>query len=280
MIRSSSLALALTLTAALGGCASFPHFPHWAKITPIKPAVDHQVAREDGDYAAAAAAIGRRDYAEALERLQAARARKADDVRVLNAFAVVYDKLGRFDLSARYYAQAKTLDPGSPILANNIGYSAAMQAGAAAPPVWQAGASPPSRARASEIASASPPVIRLGFAPQAAAPTIVLAMTGRALEIADASGRHRGAEPVRRRLADLGWSASKAETRSAPREAVTTIRYPARSVAVARALARTLPAGVRLVDCGGACDGVRLVVGADSAGWSGRSRNRSGIRND
>ena len=29
-----------------------------------------------------------------------------DDIRVLNAFGVVYDKLGRFDLSARYYDEA------------------------------------------------------------------------------------------------------------------------------------------------------------------------------
>ena len=52
--------------------------------------------RQDSYYASATAAIGRRDYAEALELLQAARERASpDDVRVLNAFGVIYDKLGR-----------------------------------------------------------------------------------------------------------------------------------------------------------------------------------------
>ena len=59
-----------------------------------------------GYYENAVTAINARHYALALEYLQAARAQKPDDVRVLTAFGVVYDKLGRFDLSARYYAQA------------------------------------------------------------------------------------------------------------------------------------------------------------------------------
>ncbi len=84
-------------------------------------------APDDGAYAAAATAIERRDYAEALDQLQAARERKPDDVRVLNAFGVVYDKLGRFDLSARYYGQAKALDPSSAIVEHNLAYSSELQ---------------------------------------------------------------------------------------------------------------------------------------------------------
>lgn len=77
-------------------------------------------------YARAADAIRARDYALALEVLQIAAARAPADVRVLNAQAVVYDKLGRFDLSARYYARALAADPTSSIVAHNMAYSARM----------------------------------------------------------------------------------------------------------------------------------------------------------
>jgi Flp pilus assembly protein TadD len=82
---------------------------------------------DDADYAGAVSAIHRRDYAGALDFLQAGRLRKADDVRVLNAFGVVYDKLGRFDLSERYYLQALAIDPASAIVAGNLAYSLALQ---------------------------------------------------------------------------------------------------------------------------------------------------------
>ena len=75
-------------------------------------------------YARAADAIRARDYALALDLLQVAAARAPADVRVLNAQAVIYDKLGRFDLSARYYARALAVDPSSPIVAHNMAYSA------------------------------------------------------------------------------------------------------------------------------------------------------------
>src|SRR5689334_23947714 len=57
-------------------------------------------------YARAADAIRVRDYALALDLLQIAAVRAPADVRALNAQGVIYDKLGRFDLSARYYARA------------------------------------------------------------------------------------------------------------------------------------------------------------------------------
>ena len=41
------------------------------------------------------------NYGRALEYLQAAKAKDPRNVRALNALGVVYDKLGRFDLSAR-----------------------------------------------------------------------------------------------------------------------------------------------------------------------------------
>jgi hypothetical protein len=48
-------------------------------------------------------------------------------LRSLNALGVVYDKLGRFDLSARYYAQARAIDPNSQVVAANVSYSNALQ---------------------------------------------------------------------------------------------------------------------------------------------------------
>ena len=94
-------------------------------------------------YARAAAAIRARDYALALDLLQVAAARAPGDVRVLNAQGVVYDELGRFDLSGRYYARALQADPGSTIVAHNIAYSARLKGLKAGSPTLQAAAPAP-----------------------------------------------------------------------------------------------------------------------------------------
>jgi hypothetical protein len=126
----TSLALAST---ALAGCAhqapaqaELGSKAEWGKITPAR-SPDSAVTREEAYYQGAVTAIVNRDYAGALDLLQAARAARPDDVRVLNAFGVVYDKLGRFDLSARYYAQASALSPNSPVIMANEAYSAELQ---------------------------------------------------------------------------------------------------------------------------------------------------------
>ncbi|EJL25242.1 hypothetical protein PMI01_04460 [Caulobacter sp. AP07] len=93
-------------------------------------------------YARAADAIRARDYALALDLLQVAAARAPGDVRVLNAQGVVYDELGRFDLSGRYYARALQADPNSAIVAHNIAYSARLRGLKASSPTLQA-ATPP-----------------------------------------------------------------------------------------------------------------------------------------
>jgi hypothetical protein len=89
----------------------------------------------DARYDSAVSAIGDRDYGRALEYLQQAKERNAKDARVLNALGVVYDKLGRFDLSARYYAEAVAADPQSRIVAANLTYSHALQAMMAGGPI-------------------------------------------------------------------------------------------------------------------------------------------------
>lgn len=124
---------ALTAVLATVGCASVPPRTEWVEARPLEIGGRPGVSAADRDYANAVAAIGRRDYAAALERLQFARARAPNDVRVFNAFGVVYDKLGRFDLSSRYYAQAAALQPSSPVVAANVAYSAVLEQGIAQP---------------------------------------------------------------------------------------------------------------------------------------------------
>ena len=443
----------LATTAAvvgLSGCAAVPAEHHWVSVKPVRAAPQSQLTEVDGDYAAAVAAIDRRDYGLALDLLQTANARKGDDVRILNAFGVVYDKLGRFDLSSRYYARAHSADANSAIVASNEAYSAMLQgnsrSSAAAPsllaraatpapaslpaavmlsaapvaeapqapaltlapsnvfrtaaspairsvvppvewptadpvhlaaapniamparlspaPVAEAAQAPalalprlvhslaspnllkilaqyltpaaeehPSSARPlilsalqparlaaaprTPAASAGPPILLASVA-QANVPQIVAqpgvvrlaaispivlgpvtesarprsAQRGvvrlaaiapnavqqlppvrrRGLEIADASGRPGAAAPIRLQLAQLGWTTHKGPIAVAPRISRTTITYAAYRAPVALSLARTLPRGVRLVDCGNACGGIRLTLGSDSLVWPSRIR--------
>lgn len=118
------------LLSGISGCGLFdPPLDVRAIQSPAGPVL----APDDTLYQAAARAIVKRDYGLALDYLQAARQKLSADVRVLNAFGVIYDKLGRFDLSARYYAEAKKLDPGSAIVAANLAYSARLQGKAELP---------------------------------------------------------------------------------------------------------------------------------------------------
>ena len=107
-------------------------------------------------YGRAADAIRARDYATALDLLQIAAAAAPGDVRVLNAQGVVYDALGRFDLSGRYYARALQADPNSAIVANNIAYSARLRGLRASSPTLQAIAPAPAPAEATN--PVSPPI--------------------------------------------------------------------------------------------------------------------------
>lgn len=264
--RVLGLAVGLALAASLSGCAGLPRLSHWVSVKPVETGAEQPNSREDGYYAGASAAISRRDYADALDLLQAARARKPDDVRVLNAFGVVYDKLGRFDLSARYYEQARRLDPASTVVAANLTYSAMLQARSELPATAEAA---PVFQKQQTLAAAMPlAAIRLGFAPQwIAPPAPARQLPGFELEIADASGGPGRVEPLRRELIRLGWAAPRIVLPDATPASRTTISYPARSLKVARGLANTLPAGARLVDCADACNRIRLVIGSDALKW-------------
>jgi hypothetical protein len=116
---------------------------------------------DESEYQSAARAIKQRDYGLALDLLQDARIREPNDVRVVNAFGVVYDKLGRFDLSARYYADAAKIDPSSAIVRNNLAYSRKLQglAADATPPTDFAALPTPTPPATDERAPAIPSTV-------------------------------------------------------------------------------------------------------------------------
>lgn len=269
-LLARSLAI-LALTPGLAGCAIFPKAAQWVDFKSVQTSEVQRFTREDGYYSSATSAIAKRDYAGALEMLQGAQAYQPNDVRVLNAFAVVYDKLGRFDLSARYYEQAERLDPGSQILARNMAYSVSLQTRLAAPAYALAQAAPvaaPAQARSEPTLAARPTVVRLALAQPVLAAKTALGQTGRPLELADLSGRAGGAEPVRSALRRLGWSVG--DVASGERQAKTTITYGDRNAMVAQALQRTLPGPASLIKCNDDCQGIRLAIGADAVGWAWR----------
>jgi len=304
------LCLVGAIAVSASGCALLPHRAKWAKVTPITSPTA-QMPRDERYYQDAVAALDRRDYGRALEALQVARELKVDDVRVWNAFGVVYDKLGRFDLSARYYNQALKLDPNSTVVARNMAYSAQLQAERARPasvtalaflslpdaPSALTAAAPASaavparptpqpmqQAAMGRVVQVGPGVVRLEpprlALAQGGAPGVIMlgvrssapVLTGRPLVLVNATGRAGGAEPLRQVLAGRGWTAPRSASVDGPRQALTTIRYAPEDVQAAKALARTLPAPVRLAACDGGCDGIKLIVGADAAGWILSSR--------
>lgn len=266
---TSRAALGIAVAAGLSSCAILPPFNHHLQLRPISLQQPPTGSREDGYYASAKTAIARRDYARALYLLQAARALKPEDARILNAFGVVYDKLGRFDLSTPYYAQAEAADPGSMIVASNMAWSAALRARAAAPadanPVEQsrlALSTPEPAGPPQVIAPDRPTVLRLGFAAQPAAGEPL----GGVL-VANASGRSEAADAVALGLRRLGWTPRVDPAPTAAR-VTSTITYPAAKADVAKALAATLGQRPHLVDCGVECERIRLVLGQDSTSWS------------
>jgi hypothetical protein len=311
-----------------------------------------------GDYASAVAAINRRDYALALDYLQAARTKEPQSARVLNAFGVVYDKLGRFDLSARYYDQARTVEPDSKIIADNIAYSQMLQglenphqtlaladpvipdvpkvpahlvsavglvarlppvsldvptlpaervATESVPPIADFsnkitvlnGNQPPraTQARPTQLAAASTAVVEKTFDPaewrapfhharlvkaapiksglplgtisftEVRLPPATSLLTGYPLIIIDASGRENGAEPVRRSLAALGWTARLIPSPDAHIEKTTSLFYPQSSTTVAHGLLRTLPFRTEVAPTGNQPGSMRLVIGSDFLSW-------------
>ncbi len=130
--------VASTLLVGLGACSHLPQLVSWGKAKPMVTTADMKPvgvqAASDRLYADAVQAIDKRNYGEAIDLLQVAREAHPADARVLTAMGVVYDKLGRFDLSDRYYAQADKADPGSRIVALDRRYSMILRNAGKAPP--------------------------------------------------------------------------------------------------------------------------------------------------
>jgi hypothetical protein len=206
------LLFSTALVLSMGACATPPK-P--AKLVEMRAAklTDQAAAKPDEAlYQAAVSAIERRDYALALDALQAARARTPDDPRVWNAMGVVYDKLGRFDLSARYYAQAQTFDPNSTVVAQNLAYSDVLQHKQVAP---RALAQAAVEAPAETHVTAAAPVRKPAVAPQAVASAAPLADPARVVRY------ETGPAPVPREVMAPA-SAVRAPTR--PLEQVRPLR--------------------------------------------------------
>ena len=260
----------------LGAAACAPLFdrPKPVEIRPVETPSADGTAADDDAYRSATTAIDNRDYAVALEHLQAAREREPRDVRVLNAFGVIYDKLGRFDLSARYYAQARAIDPRSTIVLGNIAYSRALQGLENHEPVTNAqpdGHSGDARLGAA-LASAELPA---QHSAQAA-----VKLTGHPLSIVNASGRKGATDAMRRRLIDLGWTAPRWAAREGAGASHTTLFYAQPNVDVARALARTLQISIHLASRSCGCGGLELVVGTDFLHRSALTDDLERGRND
>ena len=112
--------LPMTLaTAGLAACASMLGEQD-LKVRPVDTRPVQAAIQHDPLYESAVSAINDRDYGRALDYLQAAKAKDPGNVKILNALGVVYDKLGRFDLSARYYTQARNVEPDSKIVAEEF----------------------------------------------------------------------------------------------------------------------------------------------------------------
>ena len=254
-----SIVTAAALLAGLAACQNRSFFDHSAKVTPVAPQLSPvgPYAVEDRLYNHAVKAIEDRDYSLALDILQLAKETRPDDPRVLTAMGVVYDKLGRFDLSARYYTLAEQVDPGSKVVAIDRAYSEQIQRAGVAD---AGGVTVMSRLESNNntaLSLAGPPSV---IARQVAQITrIIRAGVG----ISNATGRPQGANLARSRLARVGWSVPTTPSAYPRRLAVSTVSYPPVTFRVAKALARSLPYPVRLKACPD-CSQLRLYVGLDA----------------
>jgi hypothetical protein len=248
----------LVLAIGLSGCFLMPKpAHHWAKVTAVpldKSAVPTPLAREDEMYSHAVQAIEQRDYGLALDILAMAREVRPDDPLVLSALGVVYDKLGRFDLSGRYYDLAEKADPGSKVVAIDRRYSEFLQqAMRSERPVQSVViAQGPAVSRQADV-------IMLPAAPQMAQAGLL----GGPVRVRNATGRSDGISRLEARLTSKGWTLAPSPGVEMGVLATTKVEYPPSASKVAAGLARTLEFPVRLESCA-TCSQVVLLVGVNA----------------
>jgi len=282
--RPGRTLLVLAVCVGLSGCASMSRTFAWLmpdKAPTIRPIKLQQAdatpatSPTDRAYRQASIEIQERRYGNALELLRYAQEGAPGDVRILNALGVVYDKLGRFDLSGRYYAQALAAEPNSSVVLANMAYShrlqdrydelqrAPMQLAARTPAAPAKAPAPAPVALAAPVAK--PAGARITLAASIVAVRTAPILVGRSLSISAGSASLAAAGQVRDQLAARGWSVARAIS-PAQAPSVSLITYPAHNQAAAIALARTLPFQAELAPCKQACDGLRIVLG-ENARW-------------
>jgi tetratricopeptide (TPR) repeat protein len=130
----SILGLAGAAVWMVSGCAATP--PSFA------PQISELIASEHAtrDYAwhhqTGVAHLKAARYGLAVFELRKALRENPRSIETLNAIAIAYDHLGRFDQSRGYYDRAFALDPGDVQTLNNLGRSAALQGDPAAATAW------------------------------------------------------------------------------------------------------------------------------------------------
>ena len=254
------LALASIFAFGLVGCQYFPKATHWVKMAPVPMTTPMAgpYAHEDALYARGVTAINQRDYGLALDVLQLARQDRANDPRVLAAMGVVYDKLGRFDLSHRYYDLAEAADPESKVVAIDRSYSLVLQ--------QRRGAEPPAGATGLAEAAA---VTRMAITNAAWRPVgLTRTATGHPLiggpvRILNATGRPAGADRVQAGLAARGWSVARVGAEARQASPITRLQFPPSAERIAAGLAHTLPFPVKLESCAN-CTRMELMIGTNA----------------
>lgn len=117
--KAGALAGALVVLGACGQVPSDGVRPVFALSGPGQEVdLENPMARGKAYFRAAQYGLALKAFRQALSGAEG-----ADRVRALNAVAAAYDKLGRFDLSDRYYKSALELEPRSVAVLNNFGYS-------------------------------------------------------------------------------------------------------------------------------------------------------------
>lgn len=121
-----SMKLALILSPALlAGCAGLD----LARFEPRSVIPEGYAAKgsASGLYEQGKRQLQAGHAALAIDSFRRASRAQPDSVDALNGLAVAYDRIGRYDLSRRYYEAALGRDPTSAMLLHNFGYSLALQ---------------------------------------------------------------------------------------------------------------------------------------------------------
>lgn len=112
--------LASVLLILLSSCAT-------TRSVEVRPVGEQRAATPDEAYAEAKLQLERGNIGLAVDGFRKAVRRSPDSVDAMNGLAVAYDRLGRFDLSRRFYELALAADPANPKVRHNLVVSLRLQ---------------------------------------------------------------------------------------------------------------------------------------------------------